>query len=141
MLVTDSDSRHLDVLQLNRTEIQSLLDVDADVDIALGDRKKTWKIKRTQDLGTPTLYDHVVDASHWSLSSLALLIILLVTLYKCCNRKEKSNSTSTKVMQTHGAGCQARLENLSALEREVDAQKREIQRLWQELNRMKTYQL
>ena len=136
-------SKHAEILRMNRADIDDLLEADKDVDVALEDLKKTWTIVQARKLKNPTFSDTAVDVSRWSLSSIGLLVALLIIVHKCC-KGEKQNTTNTVpslIMQTHAAGCSAKENDSKPLEKQVVEQKEEIQRLWQELSKMKKYQL
>ena len=138
------NSSHAPLLKMNRAEIHDVLEADKDVDVSLDDLRQTWTISQAQGEKIPSIQGIAMNASQWSLSSLALLLVFILIMYKLCVKRSTGHSeqlASTVVMHTHAAGCPGNANDLVRLGQEVETQKLELQRLWQELSRMKKYQL
>ena len=133
-------SSHAKFLQMNRNEIQDLLKADNEVDVALDDLKNTWNIQHAQEWKSTTTFEFVADISHWSMSSIALLLTTLFILYKAClkARRTQSPGVVTVTNTTRGDADQG---DLVSLQQRVEAQDTEVLKLWREINRIKRYQL
>ena len=117
---------------MNRQEMHRVLESEGESDVALDDLQTAWKISRAQEM-TSSVQSVVVAASHWFISSFALLLVFVLLAYMFCYKRRASSDT-TVVTVPHVAVDNSRLDQL---ERRINAQNDTISSLRHEIDRLR----